>query len=169
MRVAHLGTFKAEPAPGLPPGAKQIVFYRPPGSRGSVLAPGLSPQILQGFERARRGPALTETLLDASGHTIQVGKSPTFTLPNSYWQGTQTPSLQGRCAMRSSLAGVRTAWGEVATKIAADRDIAQPGWLTCLNMWFSLGGSGYETAILLNAESPGRPPAPLWGAIPKLP
>ena len=29
MRVARLGAFKAEPAPGLPPGAKQIVFYRP--------------------------------------------------------------------------------------------------------------------------------------------
>lgn len=39
MRVAHLGTFKAEPAIGLPPGAKQIVFYRPPGSRGTVLPP----------------------------------------------------------------------------------------------------------------------------------
>lgn len=40
MRVAHLGTFNAQSAPGLPPGAKQIVFYRPAGSRGTVLAPG---------------------------------------------------------------------------------------------------------------------------------
>jgi hypothetical protein len=166
MRVAHLGTFKAQSAPGLPPGAKQIVFYRPPGSRGSVLAPGLDPQILQGFERARHGPALTETLLDASGHTIPVGKSLTFTLPNSYWQGTQAPPARGRCAISSSLPGVRTEWGQVATEIAPDRDIIMPGWLSCLHTWFSLNGASYETAILLNARSPGRPPAMLWGAIP---
>jgi hypothetical protein len=166
MRVAHLGTFKAESAPGLPPAAKQIIFYRPPGSRGSVLAPGLSPQILQGFEHARQGPALTETLLDASGHTIPVGKSPTFTLPNDYWQGAQAPPAEGRCAMSSSLPGARTDWGQVARKIAADPNITTPAWLTCLHTWFSLNGTSYETAILLDAQSPGRPPAMLWGATP---
>ncbi len=161
MRVAHLGTFKAEPAAGLPPGAKQIVFYRPPGSRGSVLAPGLSPQVLQGFEQARRGPALTETLLDAAGHPIPAGKSSTFMLPNSYWQSPQAPPIQGRCAMSSSLAGARTEWGEVATKVVADLNIVTPGWLTCLNTWLSAGGASYEAAILLNARSPGQPPAML--------
>lgn len=166
MRVAHLGTFRAEPAPGLPPGAKQIVFYRPPGSRGSVLAPGLSPRILQGFEHARQGPALTETLLDASGRMIPVGKSPTFQLPNSYWQWPQAPPVQGRCAISSSLTGTHTAWGMVATKIAGDPNIATPGWLSCLDTWFSAGGTSYEAAILLDAKSPGSTPAPLWGAIP---
>jgi hypothetical protein len=167
MRVAHLGTFKAEPAAGLPPGAKQIAFYRPPGSRGTVLAPGLSPHVLQvGFKHVHYGPALTETLLDGTGHPIPVSKSPVFTLPNSYWQETQAPPAKGRCAISSSLAGVRTAWGEVATKIAADPNITTPGWLTCLNTWFSLNGASYEAAVLLNARSPGRPPAMLWGAIP---
>jgi hypothetical protein len=167
LRVAHLGTFRAEPAAGLPPGAKQIVFYRPPGSRGSVLAPGVSPHVLQtGFEHVHYGPALTETLLDASGHPIPVGKSTTFMLPSSYWQSPQEAPLQGRCAISSSLAGVRTAWGIVATKIAADPNITTPGWLTCLNTWFSAGGASYEAAVLLNARSPGRPPAMLWGAIP---
>jgi hypothetical protein len=167
MRVAHLGVFKAELAPGLPPGSRQIVFYRPPGSRGSVLAPGLSPQILRGFERAGNEPALTETLLDASGHAIALGKPPrTFVLPNSYWQGAQPAPAQGRCAMSSSLPGVRTEWGQVATEIAPDRDIAGPGWLTCLHTWLSRDGASYETAILLNASSPGSPPAPLWGAVP---
>jgi hypothetical protein len=164
MRVAHLGTFKAQSAPGLPPGAKQIVFYRPPGSR--VLAPGFSPQILQRAERARRGPVLSETLLDSSGHPIRVGKSPTFTLPNSYWQGKQAPPARGRCAMSSSLPGVRTEWGQVATEIAGDHSITTPAWLTCLHIWFSLGGTSYETAVLLNGKSPGATPAPLWGAIP---
>ncbi|MFI5004719.1 MAG: hypothetical protein ACHQE6_06870 [Solirubrobacterales bacterium] len=166
MRVAHLGTFRAEPAPGLPPGAKQIVFYRPPGSRGTVLPPGLSPQILQGFEHARRGPALTETLLDASGRAIPVGKSPTFQLPNSYWQWPQAPPAQGRCAMSSSLTGVRSAWGMVATRLAPDPKITTPGWLSCLDVWFSRGATSYEAAILLDAKSPGSTPAPLWGAIP---
>ena len=167
MRVAHLGTFKAEAAPGLPAGVRQIVFYRPPGSRGSVLAPGMSPRVLQAFERARRGPALTETLLDASGRPIRVGRSPpTFTLPNSYWQGSQAPQARGRCAMSSSLPGVRTDWGQVAIDIAPDRAVAGPAWLTCLHTWFTVGGASYETALLLNASSPGSPPAMLWGAIP---
>jgi hypothetical protein len=167
MRVAHLGTFKAEPAPGLPPGARQIVFYRPPGSPGTVLPPGTSPQMLQSFERARQGPVLTETLLDASGHVIPVGQGQsTFTLPNSYWQGTPAPPAQGRCAMSSSLPGVRTDWGQVVTDIAPDRDISVPGWLTCLHTWLSFEGAGYETALLLDARSPGRAPPMLWGAIP---
>ena len=87
-------------------------------------------------------------------------------LPNSYWQGTQAPPARGRCAMSSSLAGVRTAWGQVATEIAPDPDITTPAWLTCLHAWFTLHGVSYETAILLNARSPGKPPAMLWGAIP---
>jgi hypothetical protein len=166
MRVAHLGTFKAEPAAGLP-GAKQIVFYRAPGSRGSVLAPGLSPRILEGFERARRGPALTETLLDRSGRPIPVGKAPSmFALPNSYWQAGQAPPAGGRCAISSSLPGVRTEWGQVARRIAADPDASTPAWLTCLHTWLSLADASYETAVLLNAQAPGRPPAPLWGATP---
>jgi len=138
MRVAHLGTFKAEPAPGLPPGAKQIVFHRPPGSRGSVLAPGLSPQILRGLEHARQSPALIETLLDAAGRTIPVGGPSKFQLPDSYWQRPQAPPAQGRCAMSSSLTGTHLAWGMVATKIAADPNLTTPGWLSCLDAWFSV-------------------------------
>jgi hypothetical protein len=166
IRVAHLGTFKTESGTGLPPGAKQVVFYRPPGARGTVLPPGLGPQTLQSFEQAKQGPALTETLLDGAGRAIPAGDSPTFTLPNRYWQAGQPPPAQGRCAMSSSLPGVRTAWGQVATAIAPDRAITVPGWLTCLHTWLSLDGASYETAILLDAKSPGSPPAMLWGAIP---
>jgi hypothetical protein len=166
MRVAHLGTFKAESAPGLPPGAKQIVFYRPPGSPGTVLPPGMSPAVLQGFEHAKAGPALTETLLDSRGHPIRTGSSPTFTLPNSYWHGSEAPPAAGRCAMSSSLPGVRTEWGQVATQIAGDPSITSSAWLSCLHVWFAAGGASYETAILLNGKSPGATPAPLWGAVP---
>jgi hypothetical protein len=166
VRVAHLGTFKAQPASGLPPGAKQVVFYRPPGSRGTVLPPGQGPGLLQDFERARRGPALTETLLDAAGRAIPVTSSRSFMLPSSYWQGTQRPPAAGRCAMTSSFPGARAEWGQAATVIAPDRAITVPGWLPCLHTWFAAGGSSYETALLLNAKSPGAPPAPLWDAKP---
>jgi hypothetical protein len=35
-------------------------------------------------------------------------------------------------------------------------------------VWYSAGATNYETALLLNAKSPGSTPAPLWGAIPAL-
>jgi hypothetical protein len=167
VRVAHLGTFKARHFPGLPPGAKQVVFYRPPGSRGTVLAPGLEPSVLHSFARARRGPALTETLLDASGRTIHVSREDaTFTLPNSYWPGTHAPPANGRCAIASSFPGVKTAWGQVARQIAPDRAITVPAWLTCVHVWFSVPRQSFEAALLLNAKAPGSAPAPLWGAVP---
>lgn len=166
LRVAHLGTFKAQSAAGLPPGAKQVVFYRPPGARGTLLPPWLPAGTLQRLERSEQNLALTETLLDGSGQAIRVDAAPTFTLPNSYWRGDQQPPRRGRCAISSTLPGVRTQWGQVATVIAPDRAITVPGWLTCLHTWFSLHGVNFETAVLLNAKAPGRPPAMLWGAIP---
>jgi hypothetical protein len=166
VRVAHLGTFTARHAAGFSAATKEVVFYRPPGSRGSVLPPGVGPDALGSFERARHTPALTETLLDGSGRAIPVGNPPTFTLPNSYWQGDEAPPVRGRCAMSSSFPGVKTQWGQVTRKIAADPSITVPAWLTCLHVWYSAGNSAFETAILLNAKSPGRAPAPLWGAIP---
>jgi hypothetical protein len=60
--------------------------------------------------------------------------------------------------MSSSIPGVRTEWGQVATKIAGDPNLTTPAWLTCLHTWFSLDGASYETAVLLDAT--------LWGAIP---
>jgi hypothetical protein len=166
VRVAHLGTFKAQAAAGLPPGAKQIVFYRPPGARGMLLPPWLPHRTLQGLEQSAHSLVMTETLLDATGRAIRVHAAPTFTLPNSYWQGGQEPPRRGLCATSSSLPGVRTQWGQVATVIASDRAITVPGWLTCLHTWYSLDGANFETAVLLNAKAPGSPPAMLWGAIP---
>ncbi len=166
VRVAHVGTFAAHHAAGLPAQAKEVLFYRPPGSRGSVLHPGVSADVLRGFAHGRRGPALTETLLDASGRTIAVRPDKTFTLANSYWQGEDAPPRRGRCAMRSSLPGATTAWGQVTDAIAADREITVPAWLTCLHVWYSAGATAFETAILLNASAPGRAPAPLWRAVP---
>lgn len=167
VRVAHVGSFRAETLPGLPPGAKEVVFFRPPGSRGTVLAPGLGPRVLQsGFPGVHYGPADTETLLDAAGDPIPVHVPPVFTLPNSYWTGPHPPPTSGRCALGSSLAGTRTEWGEVATRIAGDPDMTARGWLSCLDEWLNAGGGSYEAAILLDGRSPGVAPAMLWGAIP---
>lgn len=166
IRVAHLGTFTARAVAGLPKGTKEVAFYRPPGSRGTVLAPGINPDVLESFERARRAPALTETPLDAAGRAIGARQPRVFTLPNAYWQGTQHPPADGRCAMSSTLSGARTLWGQVATEIAPDRELTTAAWLSCLHVWFSFHGSSYETALLLDASAPGSRPAPLWGALP---
>lgn len=166
VRVAHVGTFAAHSAAGLPPQAKEVLFYRAPGSRGSVLPPGESADVLRGFEHGRQGPALTETLLDTAGRAIPVHSGGVFTLPNSYWQGTQAPPARARCAMRSSFPGVSTQWGEVADQIAADHSVTVAAWLTCEHVWYQAGAQAFETALLLNASSPGAAPAPLWGAVP---
>jgi hypothetical protein len=166
VRVAHVGTFAAHHVAGLPPRAKEVLFYRAPGSRGSVLPPGMGAGVLRGSEAARGGPALTETLLDASGRTISVRDDGVFTLPNSYWQGTQAPPARGRCAMRSSFPGASAQWGEAADRIAGDHNVTVPAWLTCEHVWYTAGAAAFETAILLNASSPGAAPAPLWGAVP---
>ncbi len=166
VRVAHVGTFPARRAAGLPRQAKEVVFYRPPGSRGSVLPPGTGADVLRGFAHGRNGPALTETLLDAAGRPMAAREPGTFTLANSYWQGAQAPPARGRCAMRSSLPGVSTQWGQVALEIAPDAGITVPAYLTCLHEWYLAGSTAYEAAILLDARSPGSAPAPLWGAIP---
>ncbi len=167
VHVAHLGTFKARHYPGLPPGAREVIFYRSPGSRGTVLPPGLNPSVLQSSEAARKGPALTETLLDSSARAIPVSGIPEiFTLPNSYWQGTQPPPAKGRCAISSSFPGARTAWGQVTRAIVPNGYITVPAWLTCVHVWFTVPGASLEAALLLNAKSPGSAPAPLWGAVP---
>jgi hypothetical protein len=166
VRVAHVGTFAAHHVADLPPQAKEVLFYRAPGSRGSVLPPGMGAGVLRGSEAARRGPALTETLLDASGRTVSARSDGVFTLPNSYWQGTQAPPARARCAMRSSFPGVSTQWGEVTDQIAADHSVTVAAWLTCEHVWYQAGAQAFETAILLNASSPGAAPAPLWGAVP---
>lgn len=166
VRVAHLGTFKTHRVAGLPGDVREVVFYRPPGAPGTVLPVGMNPANLESFEEARRAPALTETPLDASGRPIPAREQPTFMLPSAYWQQPQTQPAAGRCAVVSTLPGVRGEWGEAATEIAPDRHITTTAWLSCMDAWLGRGGVSYEVALLLDAAAPGRPPAPLWGAVP---
>jgi hypothetical protein len=166
VRVAHLGTFKTHRVAGLPGDVREVVFYRRPGSPGTVLPVGMNPANLQSFEEARRAPALTETPLEASGQPIPARAQPVFMLPSAYWQQPQTPPGAGRCAVVSTLPGVRGEWGETATEIAPDRHITTTAWLSCMDAWLGRGGVSYEVALLLDATAPGRPPALLWGAVP---
>ena len=166
VRVAHLGTFRTHRVAGFPADVREVVFYRPPGSPGTVLPVGTSPAVLDSSEEARHAPVLTETPLDASGRPIPAREQPTFMLPSAYWQAPQTQPAAGRCAVASTLPGVRGEWGEAATEIAPDRHITTAAWLSCMDAWLTRGGVSYEVALLLNAAAPGRAPAPLWGAVP---
>lgn len=166
VRVAHLGTFKTHRVAGMPADVREVVFYRPPGSPGTVLPIGASPSVLRGSEEARHAPVLTETPLDAAGRPIPARESPSFMLPSAYWQAPQTQPAGGRCTVASTLPGVRGEWGESATEIAPDRDVTTAAWLSCMDAWLNHGATSYEVALLLNASAPGRAPAPLWGAVP---
>jgi hypothetical protein len=121
---------------------------------------------MQSFEKAKHEPAITETLYDAAGKLIPITFTRAFHLPSSYWQTPATPAATGRCALHSTLAGVATQWGEVATAIAPDYAVSGPAFLSCLHTWYSWHGTGFEVGVLLNAESPGSAPAPLWKATP---
>jgi hypothetical protein len=166
VRVAHLGTFRTHRVAGLPLDVREAVFYRSPGAPGTVLPIGTSPAVLRSSEEAKHAPVLTETPLDAAGRPIPAREPPVFMLPAAYWQAPQTPSADGRCAVASTLPGVRGEWGETATEIAPDRHITTTAWLSCMDAWLARDGVSYEVALLLDAAAPGRPPAPLWGAVP---
>jgi hypothetical protein len=183
MRVNHLGTFKPVKVLGLLAGERAFAFYRPPGARGSVLGPGISPHVLHApnpvsplrlrphdhrlpLAGAAHEPVLSETLYNAFGKPIPIGYPPQFHLPSSYWQAPARAPANARCLVRSTLAHVRWQWAEVATAIAPDNAVSGPAFLSCFESWYQWHGAAFEVGILLNAQAPGRPPAVLWNATP---
>jgi hypothetical protein len=175
VRVKWLGTFATRPLPDLPPGDRAAVFYRPPGSLGTVLPPGMSPRELSRTwttgtpghpGRLVLPRALTETPLDRAGRPLSVHpRGYGFQLLNSYWQRPARAPADGRCGLASRLAGTSVQWGMVATRIAPDRAVFGSAFLTCVQAWYTAGPTAFQAAVLLNAKAPGRPPAPLWGAV----
>jgi hypothetical protein len=173
MRVSHLGTFKPVKLLGLLAGQRAIVFSRPRGAPGRVFTPGTSPQLIARYRRANQSPALIESLYNSSGKVIRIesnavpadGISP-FHDPTSTLVDRTAASSNARCAARSTLAGASTLSGEIATSIAADRQLSGPAFLSCLDNLFIWHGDSFEVAILLNAEAPGHAPAALWNAAP---
>ena len=168
VRVKDTGTFRPVSLPGLPPGDRAVVFYRRPGSFGVLVPPGGSARELINFERVPHPLAITMTALDRSGHAIaQVpveSSSRSFNLPSSYWQAPGTPPAAGRCALRAASTATSVQWGEVSTVIRADPNVTGTAFLSCLNVWFRHAGASIEAGVLLDAQHPGRPPAPLWSA-----
>jgi hypothetical protein len=162
MRVAHVGTFASHRAVGLPPGYRVFVFARPPGSRGTVIAPGSPTAPLPVDQR----PALTETFYDSTGKQIMSTPPGAFRLPSSYWRAPTQPASNARCLLASALSGVIPQWGQVATTITPDPHATRAQYLSCLDDWYRWHGASFEIAILLNAHSPTTAAAPLWGSRP---
>jgi hypothetical protein len=163
VRVKHTGTFKPIDLPGLPSGDRAVVFYRSPGSIGTVVPP----EAARDFEQSHPpSTAITLTPLDPHGHPIPQRAGHMFQLPSRYWQQPAAPPAKASCALTSSLGQVSGAWGEVAMKIAPDTAVTGAAFLTCLETWYHHDGASLQAALLLNAQTPGRPPAPLWNVTP---
>jgi hypothetical protein len=168
VRVSGIGIFTPYTVPGLPPGVRIVVFYRPPGSPGVVVPPGFPPDLVPG-PRHHHARAITMTPLDAQGHVIPTSARPPgdgLQLPIVYWHASTATPRRAACALRSSAAGVAVQWAEAATAIAADRSVTGPAFLSCTNIWYTAHGRAFEVGLLLNAQHPGAPPAPLWGSTP---
>jgi hypothetical protein len=165
VRITGLGTFRPVNVRGALPGDRAIVFYRPAGSRGTVLPPGIGGNNLEGIQR----PALFETAYNAAGKQIPITSYWTtkarFRLASRYWHA-PAPPAGGRRAVRSSLAAATPQWGEVAQTLTPDDSVSGPAFLSCLNTWYRWRDSSLDVGVLLNAQSPGSRPAALWNATP---
>jgi hypothetical protein len=144
VRFSGLGTFRTVELPDLPPGLRAVVFFKP--YRIST----------------------TLTPLDADGQPIPIRalNPQPLHLPNIYWQDSPNVPRRGRCAVQSHMPGTITAWGQVTTQIAPDHRSIGPAFFTCIDIWYRLARGAFQAAVLLNAQHPGAPPAPLWGATP---
>lgn len=165
VRVPGVGLVKPVALPQLPPGIRVAVFSRPVGSRGTIVPPGLTASQMS-LRRANL-PAITLTPLDSQGQPLPVTSlAPTLRLPKIFWSGGTTVPARGVCRMRSTLPGVHVQYGTVTTEIAPDPTVSGPAFFTCLGVWYKTPSAGFQTGVILNAQHPGEPPAPLWGATP---
>jgi hypothetical protein len=174
VRVSGIGTLRPISMRGLPARDGLVVFYRPPGSRGTVLPPGAGREVIAGLPRephSRRPPAVvTLTPLDRFGHPIPQDPAGSrrrlFQLPNSYWQASAKAPADASCALSSTLTGVSVEWGQVATRIAADEAAPNTAFFTCMQVWYRYRSTDFQAALLLDGHSPGHAPKMLWGAKP---
>lgn len=164
VRVPGVGLVKPVGLPELPPRIRAVVFYRPPGARGTIVPPGMTAASLNLGSSSL--PGLTLTPLDASGRPISTRPVPSpFTLPNIYWQRSATVPAGARCAIRSATRA-RVQRGIAASAITPDSAAVGPAFLNCLRVWYTVPGGAIQAAVLLNAQHPGAPPALLWGSYP---
>lgn len=143
VRVSGVGTFEPVAFPGLPPHTRLVVFF-PRNDASAIVTP-----------------------LDHAGHPIPMSApTPSFPAPTTYFQGGATIPMDGSCAVQSIDTAARIEWGLVSTRVDAVPQAVGPAFFSCLTAWYTLPGAAFEVALLLNAQHPGAPPAPLWGAAP---
>jgi hypothetical protein len=167
VHVQGLGTFTPVRFPGLPRGERVAAFYRPAGSRGTLVLAGSDQGVSPG-PGSPEHPVVLVSALDRAGHPIRMDprRDTVRLLPNSYWQAPAGPPANGRCALANNTPGARVQWGQVATTIASDASSGADEFLTCMQSWFSVPGGAFQAVVLLDARSPGSVPGPLWGAVP---
>ena len=166
IHVKSIGTIDPVRLVGLPPEEHAFVFFRPAGSLGTVLPPDFKGDVLTETERRSILPV---TLYDAAGHVVPVRSKPgyagvPFHVPTADWQTPATAAPRGRCAVRSTLRGGGAQSGQAATVIRSDPAVSGPAFLSCLHASYRWHGSSFEVGLLVNAQSPGSAPAPLWNA-----
>jgi hypothetical protein len=165
VRVPGVGVIKPVAVAQLPPGIRAVVFYRPPGSRGTIVPAGMTASELN-LGRSNL-PAITATPLNSQGQPLPVKPpAPTLGLPKIFWSGGTGVPARGLCQTRSTARDVRIQWGTVATEITPDPSASGPAFFTCLQVWYHTPAGGFQTGVVLNAQHPGARPAPLWGATP---
>jgi hypothetical protein len=103
----------------------------------------------------------TLTALDAHGHTIAQHIPRGHPVPTAYWRP-PGPTPPGPCRITATpLPGLSPQWGHVATRLRSFNDIIGRTFESCADTEYYLNKWPLDTAILLDAAHPGKPPAPI--------
>jgi hypothetical protein len=115
---------------------------------------------------ARRGmvlPPMTHSLtpLDARGHRMTQHLPRGGDLPATFWRR-PAHAPPGPCRITATpMRGLSPQWGNVARRLRSFNDVVGRAFQSCADTEFYLHNWPLDTAILLDAGQPGRPPAPL--------
>lgn len=103
----------------------------------------------------------------AAGETLRLPQPGLERLATRWWQTPQTPA-PGPCQIRADgLAGLTPQWGHVVITVQAyPTKLVGRAFFSCADTEYYLQGWPLQTAILLDAEHPGRFPAPIPGMTP---
>jgi hypothetical protein len=138
---------------GLPYGFRVARLHTP-------ATPNQPARALQGAYGPPPAPPTTPTLaaLDAHGHAI-AQRIPHGGLRTAYWQS-PGHAPHGPCRINATpLRGLSPRWGHVAKRLRSFNDVIGRTFESCADTEFYLHNWPLDTAILLDAVHPGRPPA----------
>jgi hypothetical protein len=175
VRVGGLGTVRVQDAPGLPPGDHAVAFRETAGSIGTVVPPGASVSWIRRFAHLRDSPAIVLTALDRSGHALpfritgalkQFFPGLTGVASNPPAHNKTTSTAKSRCGVAEHLPGLTLQLVSGLTNIAAEPYAGPGALLSCLWETYGFQGKRFQVAVLLNADTPGTRPGPMWDAQP---